>query len=163
MKKGSETFNHFGAREISVAPREGERRRANEKMREREKKHRIPFLFLPSSCPIISWGTLRSSRPSASQLGSHRARPVSQSRVRISLRGSNVSAEGLLDGSSSDNSQVSGAYYYTLECKRDAKRSRKKEREKEFRFRVQALPYKRNLMGQLNRYYRRVHKWLFNF
>lgn len=24
-------------------------------------------------------------------------------------------------------------------------------------------PYKENLMGQLNRYHRRVHKWLFNF
>lgn len=29
-------------------------------------------------------------------------------------------------------------------------------------FRVPA-PYKGNLMGQLNRYHRRVHKWLFNF
>lgn len=59
---------------------------------------------------------------------------------------------------------------YILECKRDVEKNREREREKvrkrEFRFRAHAPPYKRenfSLMGQLNRYYHRVHKWLFNF
>lgn len=82
-----------------------------------------------------------------------------------------MSAEGLLDGSSSDNSQARRACYYTFECKRDVEideggeGERERRTEKEFRFRTHAPPYKGNLslMGQLNRYYRRVHKWLFNF
>jgi len=45
------------------------------------------------------------------------------------------------------------------EKERESEREREREREKggrkrEFRFRAHALPYKRNLMGQLNRYYR---------
>jgi len=59
---------------------------------------------------------------------------------------------------------------YTPKCKRDAdvagecgrnasdaaerERERERGRKREFRFRAHALPYKRNLMGQLNRYYR---------
>lgn len=89
------------------------RERVDKREIEREKVNRSRLLF--SDLPVpSSLGALHgSSRPSASQPGSHRAKPGSQSGVRISLRGSNVSAEGLLDGSSSDNSQARRALLHS--------------------------------------------------
>lgn len=40
-----------------------------------------------------------------------------------------MSAEGLLDGSSSDNSQARRACSYTLECKRDVEIDGERKRE----------------------------------
>lgn len=130
------------------------RERVDKREVEREKVNRArayPSPFLRSLCPVVSRGTPRIV-PTVCQPGSHRAKPGSQSGVRISLRGSNVSAEGLLDGSSSDNSQARRARCYTLERKRDVERGRerkmKREREREkvrkreFRFRAHAPPYK---------------------
>lgn len=86
---------------------------------------------LPVPARLSGRFTNHPERLPASQLGSHRAKPASQSGVRISLRGSNVSAEGLLDGSSSDNSQVRRACCYILECEKE--RAREKEGGKEGR------------------------------
>lgn len=131
----------WGARDFSFPPgvesragtREREERRTGgwtgRRVKEREREA-YPFPFSPiSPCRRVSLGALqdRPDRLPASQLGSHRAKPASQSGVRISLRGSNVSAEGLLDGSSSDNSQARRACCYTLECNRDVERLIDKE------------------------------------
>lgn len=76
------------------------------------------FFLYPSGF-LLSRGTLdRSGRL-----------PASQSGVRISLRGSNESAEGLLDGSSSDNSQARrGCLLYT---ERETERRRNEERKED--------------------------------
>lgn len=128
-KKGAKPSTTLGRERFRFPPRGSER--ASEKLREKEKPCPFPLLPVPLSCRLPEHSG--SSRPSASQPGSHRAKPASQSGVRISLRGSNVSAEGLLDGSSSDNSQARRACCYILKCKRDTNVDRECERKVERR------------------------------
>lgn len=95
--------NHFGAREIS----------ATLQWIHSSLSLTTKFFFLQPFGFLLSRGTLdRSGRL-----------PASQSGVRISLRGSNESTEGLLDGSSSDNSQARrGCRLYT-ECETNRRRN----------------------------------------
>jgi len=65
-----------------------------------------PLAPIPRPIALSGHSTDRPDRLPGSQPGSQGSQ-ASQSGVRISLRGSNVSAEGLLDGSSSDNSRSS--------------------------------------------------------
>lgn len=76
-----------------------------------------------------------------------------------------MSAEGLLDGSSSDNSQARRACCAIVVREKRGQRKKEREiciirrekerkREESFGLGRTRTPYKENLMGQLNRYYR---------